>query len=356
MSGTRQHFVPRFMMRGFIDPASSPNEITHVYRQGGSYFATNIKNIGLQNEFYGEEGPDSLDERLTESEGRFANFINEIRTAPQKDTLNSRECAALCSHLAMRTRHLRLVSTEVIERFIEKIATLYQVPENRDLIFNRLFQGDVGERRRKMEEALVSNRDFQTLTPERQSEALDFILGQPRLVLESMVNGVSNQMSAYLQALRQQIKLIVQNGHNKALHKDGALMEHEKKLGQLTWVTLETVRPLILGDFLLLVRDGKRSTLVNYLMAQESPEQVFLPLSSNRLLIGYLSTERQPSVNVAFLNRDVAANSYEHFVAAVRSDEIAGLCFHIGETLASEMVDIHKMMDETIKREMFKSK
>lgn len=65
MSGVNQHYLPQFLMRGFATKGGT--EKSPVYKAvehhkfRGVMTARNIKSIGAQRNFYGKEGPGSID-------------------------------------------------------------------------------------------------------------------------------------------------------------------------------------------------------------------------------------------------------------------------------------------------------
>jgi Protein of unknown function (DUF4238) len=52
MAGERQHFLPRFLLKGFASRQSRQQFYTWVFQKGKEAFETNILNVGLAKNFY----------------------------------------------------------------------------------------------------------------------------------------------------------------------------------------------------------------------------------------------------------------------------------------------------------------
>ncbi len=50
MSGKRQHYIPRFLQRGFL-MGNSKKENTYMYLNGGAQRPSNINNVGVEGFF-----------------------------------------------------------------------------------------------------------------------------------------------------------------------------------------------------------------------------------------------------------------------------------------------------------------
>jgi hypothetical protein len=79
-----------------------------MYRKGGAESETNIKNVGLEKDFYGKEGEHSLDDQITALETPFALLLDDLRslsnnTGPLVEPL----IPSLIAHLCIRTRQVR---------------------------------------------------------------------------------------------------------------------------------------------------------------------------------------------------------------------------------------------------------
>ena len=79
MSGADQHYDPRFLLKGFAHKRSGKKVWTWYFEKGCDPEEKNTKEIGNFNLFYGDAGPDSLDERITEKENKYAVIVDRVR-------------------------------------------------------------------------------------------------------------------------------------------------------------------------------------------------------------------------------------------------------------------------------------
>jgi len=76
MSGKRHHFVPRFLQAGFASHMNGDEVFTWVYRKGSKTFNTNVANVGVEGQFYSQDGDTKVDESITAAEGRFSALVH----------------------------------------------------------------------------------------------------------------------------------------------------------------------------------------------------------------------------------------------------------------------------------------
>ncbi len=106
MSGKRQHYIPRFLQKGFISHESGKESYTWVFSKNKEPYNTNIKNFGLERNFYTSDDGISADEIITKKEIEFSAIIQKLR---QEDlsVLNNSKLPFLLAHLLIRTRLIR---------------------------------------------------------------------------------------------------------------------------------------------------------------------------------------------------------------------------------------------------------
>ena len=68
MSGVRQHFIPRFLQKGFRIPGNGKIVRCWVYEQSKSPRSANIQDVGLERHFYAIDGEPDLDDKITDEE------------------------------------------------------------------------------------------------------------------------------------------------------------------------------------------------------------------------------------------------------------------------------------------------
>lgn len=67
---TRQHYLPRFLLRGFCSRESKGSQYVWVHTSSRRAYETNIENVGVEAGFYDLDGDNSVDGHITQNEGQ----------------------------------------------------------------------------------------------------------------------------------------------------------------------------------------------------------------------------------------------------------------------------------------------
>ena len=122
MAGRNQHFIPRFLQRAFgIQPARG--EIWYFGR-GEVARKRSVKRTGSEDFFYSEpqaDGRPTLDDAITRVESDLATLLRETRAKDPGDPVASNTAAAIVSHLAQRTAHVRATLSEAVVRLFQRV-------------------------------------------------------------------------------------------------------------------------------------------------------------------------------------------------------------------------------------------
>lgn len=78
MAGNRQHFIPRFLQRGFSNEKNG-KYFTNWYRKDCFKENMIVENIGLENKFYSHYGDSIVDKKITENETySYSRILNSL--------------------------------------------------------------------------------------------------------------------------------------------------------------------------------------------------------------------------------------------------------------------------------------
>ena len=107
MSGVRQHFIPRFLQKGFRIPANGKIVRCWVYEQGRPPRPANITDVGLERHFYAVEAETELDDKITDAERDvYAPLIERLRRE-EMDGEAASLIPGMLAHFEVRSRHVR---------------------------------------------------------------------------------------------------------------------------------------------------------------------------------------------------------------------------------------------------------
>lgn len=327
MAGKRQHYVPRFLQRGFLDDHLEEAERTWLHRRGAEARLVGIRDVGVRENFYSKlraDGVATLDDLITAIEGNLDRELAAIRMAPVGELIDSTIAARLTAHLLMRTAHVRSVVEQAATHVFDGAIELFTSADNvRDYLGVDEFGGATG-----FDKILA---DVLQAVP---LEELSF----PRPLAQRMLTFMARERfdafyeengPALFGAITESIKSIsslVRDAHNKAL-ETGDLTRWEQRLAELSWRT-QSVVGAVLPDCVVLAREVNQDFTPFLLSASERVELVVLPLAHDRLLLG----SRIPNVEIAVdsFNAASAACSDSFFISRRAYDGL-GLSELIGQ-------------------------
>ncbi|MEQ9881279.1 hypothetical protein F157LOC_03318 [Pectobacterium brasiliense] len=325
MAGKRQHFIPRFLQRGFAT------------ERGGKYFSSFcnkekikenviIENIGVENYFYSVDGDYLIDEKITNSEIYEYSSIHKmlLNNPCQLGENNSSSLAGFIAHLESRTRHVRVSfinsSSYLIDTIFSKLKnrdTLYQYlentffsnPEKIHSLFNENMMGeDIPPHFHNMlKEVLYHNYD--KWLPEVISNMADKILPvlhneMPTILIESAkkghVNSFADEVSPRLKA-----------------------KEYEK----LKYKIIKVDEPLILGDSIVFFEVNSERGFKPYCDKNDILEAIYFPLDEHTLLYGFKNEDNPRIKNI---NTVISQCSLDFFIFKEKFEEVEVLQKQIG--------------------------
>lgn len=109
MSGRKQHFIPRVLLRGFAREIRGTERVWVRHRERGA-FESNVLDVAASRDFYSAPAGDAvsltLDDRITDYENQLAEALGRLRTAPE-GPVDTGLATEVVSHLFFRTEAIR---------------------------------------------------------------------------------------------------------------------------------------------------------------------------------------------------------------------------------------------------------
>src|SRR5688572_5806588 len=107
MAGSRQHTLPRFLLKGFASRSTGKEVYAYYFRSKLDPIEANIKNIGVERNFYGSQDEPEVDDAITALESDFATLLENLRGVPSGTDITESGIVEFVVHLTARTMHLR---------------------------------------------------------------------------------------------------------------------------------------------------------------------------------------------------------------------------------------------------------
>lgn len=336
MAGVNQHNIPQFLSKGFRlpDGADKKHAKTWLYEKSVAPRAVSIRHeVAVEPNFYSEpssDGSRTLDDDITEYENVAARRLNSLKNAPTDTKVNSETAAELVAHLTIRNAHLRRVFTLGFTKLVGQAVDLFC-----DEAALRTILGVDGK--------VVSQsvRDF--IDEQLKATPALAVSGLPARVLYQIAQMTLKErfktffaeaapmMTAMFDLLDAQAPSSAREGHNKALSTNIAPDRRIDVLKPLLWKVLPPQgERFVLPDCVALAVDDESGLKPLIAADLDKITVVFMPLSSDRMLVGLRPPAAPPALSS--FNEAAAAASHIFFIAAEVNDNLAQLSKRIGQS------------------------
>jgi len=245
MSGERQHFLPRFLLKGF----SSRNVGDQVYvwaaRKNTGAFEANITNVGVAKDFYGESGQGTIDEAITDTESKFAALIESLRAETQTAPISEPTIADFVTHLMIRTKHLRDAFLESSQEMLDCLLSLMAHPASLQKIMDKYIRENPDHIKSKIDNILkkvkISKKQKLRLSRSLSDFAMQHVLSQ--------TYNVAPFFDEFKKVIQERLPVAVKDGHCQALMKAVVPEPRAVEYRKLHWYLITpTDGDMVLGD------------------------------------------------------------------------------------------------------------
>lgn len=320
MPGTRHHTVPRFLLKGFASQTRPGKAFTWLYRRGQQPREVSIADVGVSGHFYGRAGEKTADLEIRRRELEFAKRLDLWRRIDNGTQVPSLEAAQVVTHLSLRTKHFRESVAHAFEPFIKQICYELSKPASLAAVLRDDRAEDF------MRELVMGN-------PESRAEAaglLPFLKTQLLLGKEQGANDAAALLAPIITQLSEIVARAAKQGHVDALLKAPVPEVRMRQYRRLKWFICKCIDELILGDCACLFEAGRPRSFSAIDGRSGRPKFVYLPISSNRVLVG-MSTDQTLAVCANLMNEATVTCSREFFVASRRCEKLTKLAISIGD-------------------------
>lgn len=323
---TGQHILPQLLLKGFKSRSRKREYYAFQMRRDGIHEA-NIKKIGKQRLFYGEDAANEIESTMSRLEGVYAVAASAIRESGTLTLETLAVALSMIANLATRTDYFRAGIADEGREFIDYMAQRFTGASGANLIsdFMRRNPGLIESRVLAALGASPLKEVLDQLPPSEADNARNMVLAALRQQtpkqftakhLAPLVDPFFAQLTSGLDWAA-----IVGAGHQKALAETPVADGYVKQFETMRWSTMQaTEHTFAIGDCGPLARrldDEYWSTLV---VLGPKAQTVLLPISDALAIIGCCDGVESIQVNVDHLFEDTVRLSRD-FVVASRSSE-----------------------------------
>ncbi|MBA6106038.1 DUF4238 domain-containing protein [Pseudomonas monteilii] len=319
MSGVRQHFIPRFLQKGFRIPSNGKIVRSWVYEHCRPPRPANIADVGLERYFYAVEAETELDDKITEAEQHvYAPLVERLREG-FVDAGDASLIAEMLAHFEVRSRHVRENMGGLFKDCTSQIMLQLADPHTLALLLEKHLTPGSEMLDRALAEQGITYEQLQLILRLNQTRLQDVL----RPLVEAFAAKISNALPAFLP----QITEIVKQGHVKILTDAVSPSVRAARLACLKYsVKAFEACNLPLGDSIVLFHVKGERAFKSFLDKGDEVLHVVLPLSSSQYLLG-VATGAGADLSYD-LSEQIARCSMRYFISC--SDRMTELQDKIG--------------------------
>lgn len=299
MAGERQHYIPRFLLKGFASKTSGNKAFIWYFQKGNAPKEVSLRDIALEKNFYGEPGDGSLDAEITEKEKYQASVISRLRENNELSDQDINTLSQFVGEMVARTKHMRNSLVEGSEDLMDMFLRNISDPSKANIILNNP---------ENKEYLLNSDCDsFRNLG-----------IDPKNLEMLKVFSSTAEIVGKLFPTLKTEMGSMLKSAYNNALTR--AYKEEQSSLRiedykKLYWrVEQYEDRTFILGDIGVIKFNSENGEYTNPIVANKQEEFLLLPIAYNTLLIGG-SRKDMPLDFLDSINDGIAELSRDFFVA-----------------------------------------
>lgn len=317
MAGKRQHYVPRFLQRGFLADTSGDADRTWLHRRNAKARLVGIRDVGVGDYFYSRlsaDGAATLDDMITAIEREIDGELSALKEMAFDASVNPSVAARLTTHLTLRTAHVRAVFEQGAIQVFDATAKIFADPEVLRDHLDVDEPSDSSHLGQAIEEALqTAPLDALEIPPALAKRLAKFTI---REQFEAHFSKLSPELMRTFTEMTKRVSNLVRDAHNKALEK---VQENkwEERLSKLSW-RIQPTAGAVLPDCIALAHEIDQGFTPFLLCDHAKVDLVILPLAHDRVLVGSKSVDTQVALDS--LNRASAACSDSFFISRNAED------------------------------------
>jgi len=315
MVNERQHFLPRFLLKGFASRREGKDVYTWVFRRGSLPFETTIINIGVSKKFYDlDEDNHQLDDMITDIENTFATCIDELRSQTSEGQLLEPEIPELVTHLMLRTKYLRDSFSRSANYLFDALLSAMKRPDVFEKALLNHLKTHPEEFWNQMPGSQHSTRKQKAVFMKSVVSLMPALLREQQPQIAMILDSTKQYISANLERL-------AKNSHVKALTTNLLPEARVDFARELNWfLIIREKGTFILGDVGVVSKIERKGRLKPLPDVSDQVEQIWLPISDTHLVTGLKTNQEMVELDIEVINQGTSSLSHDFFISSKISE------------------------------------
>lgn len=321
MAGERQHFLPRFLLKGFASRSEGDNSFVWVFRKDSPPFEANITKVGVSNRFYNLRDNNELDKLITDTEYKFVNCVDGLRLLVSDSEVKNAEIPEFITHMLLRTKYFRDSINKSTRFAFEALLTAMKRPD----IIEKVILKDIKSNPDEFLKKVLPDMKGHNLSTKQKGQLLMTILKMTPDILHQNFPQLLEFIDTVREYIRTNFQRLATEAHVKAMMKSINPQLRIDFARRLNWfIIVRQAGSFVLGDVGVVSIIGAEGRLKSLPDVSDDVQQMWLPIGDTHLLIGakelpvYLNNE-EINIGTASLSNDFMISSrnseYEKLLA-----------------------------------------
>lgn len=331
MAGRGQHYIPRFLQRGFI--CNSQEQVYFYSKIKKEVLKTSIGNIGLGRDFYSAPEDTYLDDVITENENKIIfPLIDALRSIESNNIVDSSTAIVLISHFITRAKYLRDLCSEACKNTLDILESQIATKKAEEEFIKNFVQSNMFKQELKQEfkqkKLIVDDFFINSLCLQMAKNPHKFP------ILNQAVEG----MKAACHKLENDHLDMIKKSHKKGLIRflKSSNIKNDKYENFIWHLKIYPDDSIILGDNIAMTYNTEtKQVYPPFFIEQDKSTQIYMPISHNKLLVGIQNDS--PILEVHQINKHMISISSNFFIASVLNKEFEDQMQLIGNKVREQI-------------------
>jgi len=348
----RQHYIPRFLLKGFASREKNDEKYTYVFTKDAKAYETNIINIGIEKYFYNSQNNHKTDDAVTVYEDKHVPFVSDLRTLNETTKVDSQKSLAFIVHMFKRTKHTRESIAEFQKNAFNVIQNSFSSGANSQQRFAHFLKTNRDDIAELMKEKL--SKQYWHLSSIQLDAQIQIQLGKIIKDPSQAPQEFFTFFQEVFNRLKNDAPEISKLGQNSALLNEKVKDNYFRLENSFEWRVFFSDSPnYILGDVGPIGRSKSENDYKTLIPKGQNLEEIVLPISDKHLLVGGYPKNFPSEYNANSINKAIASLSKFFFVSTRNNEKIEELVSIIGSSADAFDDNDRTKMYHKIEREWF---